>query len=145
MNDKKEMIKQIKWLVIILILVIGIAIFINIKNSPNKEQKSENNTNQEIRIDGLTEDEVDNFKELMEVEKYEKYKQTFKDIREENIPYYEGMTLEPKEKSEEELQKETQELEKKLKELDENKNFHYFTLDDGTVTNTIIYDGVDLH
>ncbi len=145
MNDKKEMIKQIRWLVIILILVIGIAIFVNIKNSSNKEQKLENNTNQEIRIDGLTEDEVDNFKGLMDVEKYEKYKKTFNDIKEGNTPYYEGMTLEPKEKSEEELQKETEELEKKLKELDENKNFHYFTLDDGTVTNTIIYDDVDMH
>ena len=145
MNDKKEMIKQIKWLVIILILVIGIAIFVNIKNTPNQEIKEENNTNQEIRIDGLTEEEVDSFRELIDSEKYMKYKQTFKDIREGNIPYYEGMTLEPKSPTDEETQKQAEELDKKLKEADEEGSWHYFTLEDGTVTNTIIYDNIDMH
>lgn len=145
MNDKKEMIKQIKWLVIILIIVIGIAIFVNIKNTASKELNIENDTNQEIRIDGLTEEEVDSFKEVMDIEKYEKYKQTFKDIKEENTPYYEGMTLEPKEKTEEELEKQAEELERRLQEAEKEGNWHYFTLEDGTVTNTIIYDNVDVH
>lgn len=146
MNDKKEMIKQIKWLVVILIIVIGIAIFINIKNSPKSEEKQkDNNISQEIRIDGLTEEEVDSFKELIDSEKYTKYKQTFKDIREGNIPYYEGMTLEPESPTDEKIKKQTEELEKKLKEADENGSWHYFTLEDGTVTNTIIYDNIDMH
>lgn len=143
MSDRKEMIKQIKWLIVILSIVIAIAIFVNVRSKP----LSENNTvnQEEIKIDGLTEEEIERARELIDTEDYIKYKETFKDIREGNIPYYEGMTLKPKNLTDEESEKKADEIDKKLKEADENGSWHYFTLEDGTVTNTIIYDDIDIH
>ena len=146
-NKKEEQIKQIKILFVVLLVVIGIAVFVNIsKKDYNGETNSEIGNSidmSQVMIDGITESQLENMRSFMDYEKYEKYKDTFNKIRNGELQYEEGMSLEAK--TENLTEEELNEQNKKLEEQLNNSSWHYYVSEDGTVTNTIVYDDVDFH
>lgn len=79
MNNKKELIKQVKLLIVVLIVVVVIAITVNI-NKPTKSDNINNFNainNQEYKIDGITEKDLEEMKSLMDTKVYNEYKKLF--------------------------------------------------------------------
>lgn len=146
-NKKEEQIKQIKILFIVLLIIIGIAIFVNIsKGNNNKEMKNETENNidmSQVVIDGITESELESMSSFMDDKKYEEYRDTFEKIRKGELQYEEGMSLEVED--EKLTEEEIDEQNKKLDEQLSNSSWHYYVSEDGTVTNTIVYDDIDFH
>ena len=145
MNDKQEMIKQVKLLVVILVIVVAIAVFIGIKNATKPEEKNDNISQidmSKVVIDGITQDGLEAVKAMMEKEDYENYKEVFRKIENGEVEYKEGMSLkEQKAKtSTEDKKKAESDLEKALN----STNWHYYVTEDGTVTDTIVFDDENL-
>lgn len=145
MNDKKEMIKQVKFLVVILIIVVAIAIFIGIKNSA-KPQEEKNNINKidmsKVVIDGITKDGLEAVKGMMEKEDYDNYKEVFRKIENGEVEYKEGMSL--KEQKSNILAEDKNKAESDLEKALNSTNWHYYVTEDGTLTDTIVFDDENL-
>lgn len=147
MDSKKEMVKQIKLLVVILLIVIVIAIVIGVKGN----KKIDNNTTiqentidmSNVVIDGLTKEGLESAKNFMDNDKYLLYKDTFDKIENGELTYEEGMSLNIQDnKTSEEMKEDS---ENKIDEALQSGAWHYDVTEDGTVTNTIVFDNIDFH
>lgn len=79
MNNKKELMKQVKLLIVVLIVVVVIAIIVNIKK-PTKYNNINNFNSiseQEYKINGITEKDLEEMKSLMDTKVYNEYKNLF--------------------------------------------------------------------
>ena len=145
MNDKQEMIKQVKLLVVILIIVVAIAVFIGIKNSA-KPEEDKTNINKidmsKVVIDGITKDNLEAVKGMMEKEDYDNYKEAFRKIENGEVEYKEGMSL--KEQKSNILAEDKNKAESDLEKALNSTNWHYYVTEDGTLTDTIVFDDENL-
>lgn len=140
MNEKPEVIKQIIILVVVLVIVLITAIYVGVKGNKTDEEKEETNKidMSNVVIDGFTKDTLEDVKVYLDDDKYNNYKDTFNKIENGELNYEEGMSLETEEQ---EITKEdTKKSEETLKNALDSNKWHYYVREDGTVTNTIVFD-----
>ena len=139
-NQKQDLKKQIIFFTIILIVVIVLAIVVNI------DTKQEENTilDNEIvyEINGITEEELDSWKDQMDQNTYNEYKALFEDYKNGDALYT------PEEEMIDEEDKMTdEELDEKIDNMlkDENGTYYYYDTEDGQKTDIKIYTDMELY
>lgn len=139
-NQKQDQKKQIIFFSIILIVVIVLAIVVNI------DTKKEENTilDNEIvyEINGITEEELELWKDQMDQNTYNEYKALFEDYKNGKALYT------PDEEMIDEKDKMTdEELDEKIDNMlkDENGTYYYYETEDGQNTDIKIYTDMELY
>ena len=139
-NQKQDLKKQIIFFTIILIVVIVLAIVVNIDT-----KKEENNIlDNEIvyEINGITEEELELWKDQMDQNTYNEYKALFEDYKNVKALYT------PDEEMIDEQDKMTdEELDEKIDNMlkDENGTYYYYQTEDGQNTDIKIYTDMELY
>lgn len=139
-NQKQDLKKQIIFFTIILIVVIVLAVIVNI------DTKQEENTilDNEIvyEINGITEEELELWKDQIDQNTYNEYKALFEDYKNGDALYT------PEEEMIDEEDKMTdEELDEKIDNMlkDENGTYYYYQTEDGQNTNIKIYTDMELY
>ncbi len=141
-KSREDMIKQIIFFSIVLVIVIVLSIIINVVNSKNKKDSINNENKIKYEINGITEEELESSKPYLEENIYNEYKELFE-------AYKNGeLTYNPKQGEEDSLEKEKEDLDddeimKELENLqiktDEKGEYFYATDENGKLTNKKIY------
>lgn len=148
--DKKDLKKQLIILSIILVIVIGVAIFVNVALN-DKEQNINTNTVtdlngkqtsiEDVKINGYTKEQIENMKPLLNTDAYQKYMETFNAIENGSIPYQEDFKLDIEEQKE--VPNNTiDDTTSSINEADQNGDFSYLTIN-GVQTDIKVYDNVE--
>lgn len=148
--DRKDLKKQIILLSIILVLVIGVAIFVNVFLN-NSEQNSnsvtviDSNGNQktmkDIKINGYTKEQIENMKPLLNIDVYQKYMETFDAIENGSIPYQEDFKLNIDDQKKNTDNQTIDNTTSSINEAEQNGDYTYLTIN-GEQTNIKVYDNV---
>ena len=138
-NQKQDQKKQIIFFSIILIVVIVLAIIVNIDT-----KQEENTTENEVvyEINGITEEELELWKNQMDQDTYNEYKALFEDYKNGDALYT------PDEEMIDEQDKMTdEELDEKIDNMlkDENGTYYYYETEDGQNTDIKIYTDMELY
>lgn len=141
-KSREDMIKQIIFFSIVLVIVIVLSIIINVVNSKNKKDSINNENKIKYEINGITEEELESSKPYLEENIYNEYKELFE-------AYKNGeLTYNPKQGEEDSLEKEKEDLDddeimKELENLeihkDEKGEYIYSTDENGKLTDKKIY------
>jgi len=145
---KENEMKQIKILLVILVIVIGFTIFVEIKNSRGNTNQNNNITENKVdmtnvTIDGYTKDSLEKAKPYLNDSTYNKYSETFNKIEDGDLEYEENMSLQTEEQ--EITNEDTENSRKVLENALNSNNWHYYVDSKGHTTNTIIFDNIDTH
>lgn len=139
---EKETLKQIKIFSIILIIVIITAIYIGIKEKNEvKNNNIENSSTIDMNnvvIDGYTKNNINTARGFLDEESYNKLVETFDKIENGEENYEKEMSI--KNENSGVTPEETKKSEKELQNAINSGNWHYYVMEDGTVTNTIVFD-----
>lgn len=148
--DRKDLKKQIILLSIILVLVIGVAIFVNVflnngeqnSNSVNVIDSDGNQTTmKDIKINGYTKEQIENMKPLLNIDVYQKYMETFNAIESGSIPYQENFKLNIDEQKKNTDNQTVDNTTSSINEAEQNGDYTYLTIN-GERTNIKVYDNV---
>ena len=139
---EKETLKQIKIFSIILVIVIITAIYIGIKEKNEvKNNNIENSSTIDMNnvvIDGYTKNNINTARGFLDEESYNKLVETFDKIENGEENYEKEMSI--KNENSGVTPEETKKSEKELQNAINSGNWHYYVMEDGTVTNTIVFD-----
>ena len=140
-NQKQDQKKQIIFFSIILIVVIVLAIIVNIDTK--QEENTNSNENEVVyEINGITEEELEMWKNQMDQNTYNEYKTLFEDYKNGKALYT------PDEEMIDEKDKMTdEELDEKIDNMlkDENGTYYYYQTEDGQNTDIKIYTDMELY
>lgn len=140
-NQKQDQKKQIIFFSIILIVVIVLAIIVNIDTK--QEENTNSNENEVVyEINGITEEELEMWKNQMDQNTYNEYKALFEDYKNGKALYT------PDEEMIDEKDKMTdEELDEKIDNMlkDENGTYYYYETEDGQNTDIKIYTDMELY
>lgn len=140
-NQKQDQKKQIIFFSIILIVVIVLAIIVNIDTK--QEENTNSNENEVVyEINGITEEELEMWKNQMDQNTYNEYKTLFEDYKNGKALYT------PDEEMIDEKDKMTdEELDEKIDNMlkDENGTYYYYETEDGQNTDIKIYTDMELY
>lgn len=140
-NQKQDQKKQIIFFSIILIVVIVLAIIVNIDTK--QEENTNSNENEVVyEINGITEEELEMWKNQMDQNTYNEYKTLFEDYKNGKALYT------PDEEMIDEQDKMTdEELDEKIDNMleDENGTYYYYETEDGQNTDIKIYTDMELY
>ena len=140
-NQKQDQKKQIIFFSIILIVVIVLAIIVNIDTK--QEENTNSNENEVVyEINGITEEELELWKNQMDQNTYNEYKALFEDYKNGKALYT------PDEEMIDEEDKMTdEELDEKIDNMlkDENGTYYYYQTEDGQNTDIKIYTDMELY
>ncbi|GEM_PF-6950564 len=149
--NKNDLKKQLIVLSIILVIVIGVAIFVNIGLN-NKEQNinantvtdlNGNQTNmQDVKINGYTKEQIENMKPLLNQDVYQKYMETFEALENGSIPYQENFKLDIEDQKEVSDNNTVDNTTTSINEADQNGDFSYLTIN-GVQTDIKVYDNIE--
>lgn len=149
--NKNDLKKQLIVLSIILVIVIGVAIFVNIGLN-NKEQNinantvtdlNGNQTNmQDVKINGYTKEQIENMKPLLNQDVYQKYMETFEALENVSIPYQENFKLDIEDQKEVSDNNTVDNTTTSINEADQNGDFSYLTIN-GVQTDIKVYDNIE--
>ena len=140
-NQKQDQKKQIIFFSIILIVVIVLATIVNIDTK--QEENTNSNENEVVyEINGITEEELEMWKNQMDQNTYNEYKTLFEDYKNGKALYT------PDEEMIDEKDKMTdEELDEKIDNMlkDENGTYYYYETEDGQNTDIKIYTDMELY
>lgn len=140
-NQKQDQKKQIIFFSIILIVVIVLAIIVNIDTK--QEENTNSNENEVVyEINGITEEELEMWKNQIDQNTYNEYKTLFEDYKNGKALYT------PDEEMIDEQDKMTdEELDEKIDNMlkDENGTYYYYETEDGQNTDIKIYTDMELY
>ena len=140
-NQKQDQKKQIIFFSIILIVVIVLAIIVNIDTK--QEENTNSNENEVVyEINGITEEELEMWKNQMDQNTYNEYTTLFEDYKNAK-----ALSTPDEEMIDEKDKMTDEELDEKIDNMlkDENGTYYYYETEDGQNTDIKVYTDMELY